>query len=65
MRCAPATPILLLALASTPLTAAPSSKPLPAATRKVLPFIEDDWPKALAEARAKDLPIFIEAWAPW
>ncbi len=36
-----------------------------AAPRKVLPFIEDDYPKALAEARAKKLPLFIEAWAPW
>ena len=30
-----------------------------------LPFIQDDYPKALAEARAKKLPLFIEAWAPW
>jgi hypothetical protein len=30
-----------------------------------LPFIEDDWPRALAEARARDLPLFVEAWAPW
>ena len=33
--------------------------------RPVLPFIEDDYPKALAEARARQLPLFIEAWAPW
>jgi hypothetical protein len=33
--------------------------------KPVLPFIEDDYPKALAEARAKKLPIFVEAWAPW
>jgi hypothetical protein len=30
-----------------------------------LPFIVDDYPKALAEARAQKLPLFIEAWAPW
>ena len=30
-----------------------------------LPFVPDDYPKALAEARAKKLPIFAEAWAPW
>ncbi len=35
------------------------------AGKAVLPFIEDDYPKALAEARAKNLPIFAEAWAPW
>jgi len=27
--------------------------------------IEDDYPRALALAKAKDLPIFVDAWAPW
>jgi tetratricopeptide (TPR) repeat protein len=36
-----------------------------AAAKPALPFIEDDYPKALAEARARNLPIFAEAWAPW
>jgi tetratricopeptide (TPR) repeat protein len=31
----------------------------------VLPWIEDDYPKALAQARARKVPIFAEAWAPW
>lgn len=31
----------------------------------MLPFIEDDYPRALAEARAKNKPIFVDAWAPW
>jgi hypothetical protein len=35
------------------------------AHRTVLPFIEDDYPKALAEARQRNVPLFIEAWAPW
>jgi hypothetical protein len=30
-----------------------------------LPFVEDDYPAALATARARQQPIFIEAWAPW
>jgi hypothetical protein len=30
-----------------------------------LPFQSDDYPAALAEARARDLPLFVEAWAPW
>jgi len=30
-----------------------------------LPFHSDAYPKALAEARSRDLPLFIEAWAPW
>ncbi len=37
----------------------------PAFAKQVLPFIEDDYPKALAQARAKNLPIFVEAWALW
>jgi len=39
------------------------SAPLLAASN--LPFIEDDYARALAEARARRLPLFIEAWAPW
>ncbi len=37
----------------------------PVETRSVLPFIADDYPAALAQARARKLPIFVEAWAPW
>lgn len=33
--------------------------------RMALPFIRDDYTRALAEARARKLPLFIEAWAPW
>lgn len=30
-----------------------------------LPFIENDYAKALARAKTKNLPIFVDAWAPW
>jgi hypothetical protein len=30
-----------------------------------LPFIENDYAKAVARAKTKNLPIFVEAWAPW
>jgi hypothetical protein len=30
-----------------------------------LPFLSDDYARALADARARSLPLFIEAWAPW
>jgi hypothetical protein len=30
-----------------------------------LPFIEDDYSKAMTRARAKNVPVFVEAWAPW
>jgi hypothetical protein len=34
-------------------------------THLALPFIQDDYTRALAEARARKVPLFIEAWAPW
>jgi hypothetical protein len=51
-------------LAAAGLSAALLAHPAPA-KKSALPFIEDDYPRALAEARAKKLPIFVEAWAPW
>lgn len=33
--------------------------------KRGLPFIEDDYPRALEQARTRKLPLFIEAWAPW
>ncbi len=30
-----------------------------------LPFIEDDYPRALAEAKSRGLPLFVDTWAPW
>ncbi|MGH9368939.1 MAG: hypothetical protein ACRD3M_14840 [Thermoanaerobaculia bacterium] len=50
----------LLALAA----AAFGQTPAPPA-RTALPFVEDDYGKALGQARARDLPLFVEAWAPW
>ncbi len=36
-----------------------------ASAKEVLPFIADDYTKAKALARARNVPIFVEAWAPW
>jgi len=44
---------------------AASPKRSAVATAARLPFIEDDYPRALAEARAKKLPLFVDVWAPW
>ena len=33
--------------------------------RAGLPFIENDYTKAIAQARAKNVPLVVEAWAPW
>lgn len=52
----------VLALAGLLLTAAMTAG---AAAHSSLPFIEDDYSKALKEAKLKKLPLFIEAWAPW
>ncbi len=37
----------------------------PAATTPVLVFVEDDYPRALAQAVAQGKPLFVDAWAPW
>ena len=48
---------LTLALLAFSAAARPAASPLP--------FIEDDYPRALAEAKAKKLPLFVDVWAPW
>ena|GEM_PF-503301 len=47
--------LLLSALALAPLARA----------KEVLPFIENDYAKALTQAKSSHRPIFVEAWAPW
>ena len=32
---------------------------------ETLPFIHDDYAKAVAQAKKQNRPIFVEAWAPW
>ena len=32
---------------------------------RAVPFIEDNYTKALAQAKAKNAQVFVEAWAPW
>ena len=32
---------------------------------RAVTFIEDDYSKAVARAKTKNVPIFVEAWAPW
>jgi hypothetical protein len=51
------------AIAASVLAAASLAGAVP--EKSALPFIENDYAKALAEARAKKLPIFADAWAPW
>ncbi len=35
------------------------------APRASLPFLHEDWPAAVAQAKASGRPILVEAWAPW
>lgn len=43
-----------------------ATAPTPAtAPRSRLPFVEDDFDRALAEARARKLPLFVDGWALW
>jgi len=39
--------------------------PFAASAKEVLPFIDNDYSKALAEAKKRNVPIFVDAWAPW
>jgi hypothetical protein len=54
--------VTIVALA---LTLALGGATQPAGHAPAVPFIEDDYEAALAEARRRDVPVFVEAWAPW
>lgn len=51
---------------AVPAASRPASAPAArAASRAVLPWIEDDYARAIAEGKRRGLPVFVEAWAPW
>jgi len=37
----------------------------PAVARPRLPMINDNYDKAVAEAKQRHVPLFIDVWAPW
>jgi len=39
--------------------------PFVAYGKETLPFIDNDYTKALAQAKTKNVPLFVDAWAPW
>lgn len=45
--------------------AKPSAAPTRPSWHPVVPFIQDDFGRALALAKSRKLPVFIEGWAPW
>lgn len=36
-----------------------------ARAKEALPFIDNDWGKAIARAKSTHLPLFVDTWAPW
>jgi thioredoxin-like negative regulator of GroEL len=55
--------IAFVALIACASTSTPASKTPP--SHEPLPFIHDDYPKARAEAKRSNKPLFVDAWAPW
>ena len=60
--------VLPIALGLATLACAPAQRVVenvqPAAGL-ALPFLEDDYARALEQARSRGVPLFVEAWAPW
>ena len=54
-----------LAAAAVAIVAGSAHAAPKAAAKHVLPFIEDDFSKAVAEAKAAKKPVFVDVWAPW
>ena len=54
----PTLPCSVLMLA---MFASPAGSPAP----KALPFIENDYAAALAQAKTRGVPVFVDVWAPW
>ncbi len=73
MRLAPLLALALAAAIGAPAHAAVAKKPASrsaarakaAEWKPVVPFIEDDFGRALALAKERKRPVFIEGWAPW
>ena len=47
------------------LAAPPQSQAAVRGPAQVLPWIADDYPRAVALAKQRHVPIFVENWAPW
>jgi thiol-disulfide isomerase/thioredoxin len=56
---------LLMGGTALPSAAATAAKSAPAHAALAVPFISDDYDKALELARTKNLPLVVDAWATW
>ena len=54
------TPLVLAAALAGPIASTAVASPT-----SPLPWIEDDYAHAVAQAKAQHVPILLEAWAPW
>ncbi len=57
--------LLSLGLAACASTPAPARERPAVAEAFALPFVENDYAQALALARERGVPLFVDAWAPW
>jgi hypothetical protein len=53
--------VLLLAVSASSFALAAEK----AGPREVLPFLENDYAGAIAQAKARGVPVFVDVWAPW
>ncbi|HEU4404775.1 MAG TPA: thioredoxin family protein [Polyangiaceae bacterium] len=65
-----ALPLGLALLGACAEAKAPPPRPAPTAgadagAKRGVSFIENDFPRALAEAKRRGVPLFVDAWAPW
>lgn len=59
-------PVALLSLAACATAAtSPAARPSAAAEPARVEFIEDDVPRAVALAKERKVPLFVDAWASW
>ncbi len=54
--------VVLLGMAGM---AAAQQKPTVATPKPAVPFIENDYAKALADAQKRNVELFVDLWAPW
>ncbi len=40
-------------------------KPAAATPKPAVPFVENDYTRALADAHKRNVPLFVDLWAPW
>ena len=55
----------LARLAAASLCVAVAAPALAGAGAGAIRWVADDWPRAVAEARRRDVPLVVDTWVPW